>query len=174
MSVQLCICCGEDTTDNPRLCAHYPPGDFGVERTHILRPRRPRIPPSEIQYFVIGRKLRHRTQHQPVHGRVFPPGDELLAQLEISTAGDGLFETEIAELPDEAGRGGAAAEAIATRLRSVTAILAVSVLWQEQTAEQTLDLLLPLWEWLLANRRGLIHADGEGFYEGQDLVLATG
>jgi len=42
-----------------------------------------------------------------------------------------------------------------------------------RTAEQTLELLSPLWEWLLANRRGLIQADGEGFYDGQHLILAT-
>jgi hypothetical protein len=101
-------------------------------------------------------------------------GDELLAHLEVSKAGDGLFEAERDELRQDAGRGGAAADAVLARLGSVTAILAASVLWQERTAEQTLDLLGPLWEWLLANRRGLIHADGEGFYDGPDLILATG
>jgi hypothetical protein len=100
-------------------------------------------------------------------------GDELLAQLEVNKAGDALFETEIDELRKEAEPGGAAARAVTTRLESVTAVLAVRVLWQQRTAEQTLDLLGPLWEWLLANRRGLIQADGEGFYEGQELILAT-
>ncbi len=100
-------------------------------------------------------------------------GDELLAQLEVNKAGDALFEIEIDELGQEAEPGGAAASAVTTRLESVTAVLAVRVLWQQRTAEQTLDLLGPLWEWLLANRRGLIQADGEGFYEGQELILAT-
>jgi hypothetical protein len=100
--------------------------------------------------------------------------DELLARLEVTGTSDGLLEDEISELREEAGREGAAAEAVTTRLGSVTAILTVSVLWQERSAEQTLDLLSPLWEWLLANRRGLIYADGEGFYEGPDLILATG
>jgi hypothetical protein len=100
-------------------------------------------------------------------------GDELLAQLEVNQAGDGLFEAERDELRQEAERGGAAAGPVLTRLGSLTAILAVRVLWQERTAERTLDLLGPLWDWLLANRRGLIHADGEGFYDGQELILAA-
>jgi hypothetical protein len=48
------VLCGEDTTDNRCLRAYYPLGDLGVERTHILVLRRPRIPPPEIQ------QLRHR------------------------------------------------------------------------------------------------------------------
>jgi hypothetical protein len=100
--------------------------------------------------------------------------NERLAHLEINTAADRLFEEEITELREEAEQGGAAAGAVITRLGSITAILAVGVLRQERTTEQTLDLLNPLWDWLLVNRRGLIHADGEGFYDGQDLILATG
>lgn len=100
-------------------------------------------------------------------------GDELLGQLEVSGPGDGPFEAESDELRHEARRGGAAAGPVLTRLASLTAIVAVGVLWQERTAEQTLDLLSPLWDWLLANRHGLIHADGEGFYDGQELILAA-
>ena len=28
-----------------------------------------------------------------------------------------------------------------------------------------------MWHWLTANRQGLIQADGEGFYQGEELVL---
>lgn len=101
-------------------------------------------------------------------------GDQLLAQLEFNQAGDEQFEAEINEFREEAQQAGAAGEAVTARLASVTAILSVSVLWQGQTAEQTLDLLDPLWDWLVANRQGLIQADGEGFYEGRALILATG
>jgi hypothetical protein len=99
-------------------------------------------------------------------------GNERLAQLEISTAADDLFSEEISELQEEAEREGAAASAVITRLGSVTAILTVMVLWQDRTAEQTLDLLSPLWDWLMVNRDWLIYSDGEGFYDGQDLILA--
>jgi hypothetical protein len=100
-------------------------------------------------------------------------GNERLAQMEINTAADDLFNEEIGELREEAEREGTAASAVMTRLGSVTAILTVMVLWQDRAPEQTLDLLSPLWDWLLANRDGLIYSDGEGFYDGQDLILAT-
>jgi hypothetical protein len=29
----------------------------------------------------------------------------------------------------------------------------------------------PLWRWLHANRRGLLQADGEGYYDAKGLVL---
>jgi hypothetical protein len=104
------------------------------------------------------------------HGRL-TRGGELLAQLDLSCAGDELFEAEVGELQELARQGGPDGAAIARRLESVTAVLAVGVLWQEREAERTLGLLSPLWDWLLANRRGLIQADGEGFYEGQNLIL---
>lgn len=59
------------------------------------------------------------------------------------------------------------------RLESVTAILAVRVLWQERTAEQTFTKLDRMWRWLQSHHRGLVQADGEGFYESQRLILAT-
>jgi hypothetical protein len=100
-------------------------------------------------------------------------GDELLAQLELTDATGRLFDAEIGELQQLARQGGLPGQAIARRLESVRAVLAVGVLWQERTADRTLDLLSPLWEWLLTNRHGLIQADGEGFYEGQELILHT-
>jgi hypothetical protein len=96
---------------------------------------------------------------------------ELLAQLELTPAEDQLFAAEIAELRELTGQAGPAGEAVARRLESVTAVLAVRVLWQDRVAEQTLELLSSLWEWLLANRRGLIQADGEGFYDAHHLIL---
>lgn len=97
-------------------------------------------------------------------------GSALLAHIDVSQAGDGLFDDELGELREEAGRG-AAASTVTRRLGTVSAILTARVLWQDRETEETLDLLSPLWDWLLAHRRGLIHADGEGFYDGQDLIL---
>jgi hypothetical protein len=111
---------------------------------------------------------------QLADGGMLIRGNERLAQLDVSTVADGLFEEEIRELREEAGQGSATTGAVITRLGSVTAILAAGVLLQARTTDQTFDLLSPLWDWLTANRRGLIHADGEGFYEGRELILATG
>jgi hypothetical protein len=99
--------------------------------------------------------------------------DQLLSQLEISSTDDDLLREEINEFVEmiEEAQGARTAE-LADRLNQVTAVLGVQVLWQGRTSEQTLNLLDPLWNWLLEHRRGLIQADGEGFYDGRKLILA--
>jgi hypothetical protein len=104
---------------------------------------------------------------------VLAKGDELLAELEISRPGEQLFAAEIDDLRDQAGHESPVGQVVTARLGSVTAMLAARVLWQGRTAEQTLTLLDPLWQWLQSHHRGLIQADGEGFYDGQRLILAT-
>lgn len=99
-------------------------------------------------------------------------GGELIAQLDISLPGSGIFEDDISLFREQAGSAGGAE--VAARLGSVTAILAARLLWQGRTAEETLDQLGPLWDWLTASRRGLVHADGEGFYDQGELILETG
>ena len=100
-------------------------------------------------------------------------GDQLLGQMEISTAGDERFQDEIDDFVGMIDRTeDERKEEVAGRLRQVTAMLAVQVLMQQRTLAQTLALLDPLWAWLLVHRRGLVQADGEGFYEGMDLILA--
>jgi hypothetical protein len=99
-------------------------------------------------------------------------GGELLAQLDVSLPGDGAFEDEIRLLAEEAEHAGGAE--IAARLGSVTAIVAAQVLWQGRDSDETLELLAPLWEWLITNRSGLVHADDEGFYDRTGLILETG
>jgi hypothetical protein len=105
-------------------------------------------------------------------GGILARGDDLLAELEVSWRTEQLFAAEIDELREQAREQSAAGQAVLARLESVTAILAVRVLWQERTAEQTLTQLDPMWRWLLSRHRGLIQADGEGFYDGQRLILA--
>jgi hypothetical protein len=94
---------------------------------------------------------------------------ELIAQLDISLPGSSVFEDDIDLFREQAASAGGTE--VAARLGSVTAVLAARVLWQGRTAEETLDQLGPLWDWLTASRRGLVHADGEGFYDQGELVL---
>jgi hypothetical protein len=95
---------------------------------------------------------------------------ELLAELEVNRPGDGTFDDEIRELRESAEV--AEGTDVARRLDSVTVILAVRILFQARGAEKTFDLLEPLWGWLTASRQGLIHADGEGYYDDGELILA--
>jgi hypothetical protein len=99
-------------------------------------------------------------------------GEQLLAELDINLPGDGLFEDEVSELCEVAEDAGGSE--VAARLRSITAIVAARVLWQGRSTEDTMDMLSPLWDWLTTNRRGLIQADAEGFYDEGELVLETG
>ena len=95
-----------------------------------------------------------------------------LAQLTINVPGDGLFDDERAELLEsaEAGRGPGKA-IVLEALRGARAILAVQVLFGDADPEQTLDALGPLWSFLQGNRRGLLQADGEGYYDADGLIL---
>jgi hypothetical protein len=97
---------------------------------------------------------------------------ELLAELEVSLPGGGLFEGEIEEFREEAAEADGAE--VAARLGSVTAIVAARVLHQDSGSAETLRLLAPLWDWLTTHRRGLVQADGEGFYDQGELILETG
>ena len=56
-------------------------------------------------------------------------------------------------------------------LDEARAIVAVQVLWQGRETEPTLQKIDPLWNWLFAHRKGLLQADGEGYYDASDHIL---
>ena len=93
--------------------------------------------------------------------------------IEVSTPSDELFEEEIAEfrefldeVPMTPGK-----RRVLECLDRCKAIVAVQVLFGTGDAETTLQKVDPLWNWLFANRSGLLQADGEGFYDGQTLLV---
>ncbi|MCI0665735.1 MAG: hypothetical protein L0220_32160 [Acidobacteria bacterium] len=99
---------------------------------------------------------------------------EIYGQLEVNRPGDSLYGDEIEELKEfiEEARGAKKKkQRVLAVLDNSSAIVAVGVLWQELTAEETLERLEPLWDWLLANRKGLIQADDEGYYDATGLIL---
>jgi hypothetical protein len=99
---------------------------------------------------------------------------QAIGQVTVNIPGDGLFDEELEELVElaqESEEQSAAAEVVEV-LRAARAIVAVQVLFGDRETERTLDLLAPLWTWLQVNREGLIQADGEGYYDGQELILA--
>jgi len=79
---------------------------------------------------------------------------------------DGPFEEELEEFM-ESLEGAAAAEApeVVDVLGRTKAILAVQILFQDRGTTATSALLDPLWRWLRAHHHGLVHLDGEGFYD---------
>ena len=98
--------------------------------------------------------------------------DDLYAEIEINEPGDGLFEDEIAEmlefLEDAEGNGRERVEKVLSGARR---IVSVRVLGQDRESEDTLAGINPLWRWLFSTRTGLLQADGEGYYDADDLVL---
>jgi hypothetical protein len=100
-------------------------------------------------------------------------GEDVYAALEINVPGDGLFNEEIAEMLEflEDADGEVGRVRVESVLREAQRTLSVQVLWQERETDQTLATLMPLWDWLFATRPGLLQADGEGYYAGDELVL---
>ena len=99
-------------------------------------------------------------------------GGDLYGQIEVSRPGDETFDEEIEELKEFVeGAEGAKKSEVLGILGAAKAVVAVRVLNQGRGSEETLERVEPLWEWLMANRRGLLQADGEGYYDASGLIL---
>jgi hypothetical protein len=71
-------------------------------------------------------------------------------------------------LLDAEGKGRKRVEKV---LKTAKRTIAVQVLSQGRESEETLSGIDPLWRWLFLTRKGLLHADGEGYYDEDDLIL---
>ena len=98
-------------------------------------------------------------------------GDDEYARLEINRVGEQLFRGEIQDHLEAVEHGGKGQNSqVAYTLRHANTILRVHVLWGQRDRDLTLDRLQPLWDWLFAYRWGVLHADGEGFYDSDGLI----
>ena len=97
---------------------------------------------------------------------------DIYGQIVVNRAGDGIFNEEIEELRElvEEVEGEKKSEVLSV-LAQAKAIVIVRVLWQGRESEETLEKIDPLWQWLLANRKGLMQAEGEGYYDASGLIL---
>jgi len=95
-----------------------------------------------------------------------------VGHLTLNAPGDGLFDAERNELLEfaEAGEGPGKRRVLDT-LRAARTIVAVQVLFGDGDTERTLAAIDPIWRWLHANRRGLLQADREGYYDARELIL---
>ena len=94
-------------------------------------------------------------------------GTEVIAEIGVDSAGSDLFDEELrARLGAVAQVGGDAAQWVSNRLRGAKSIVAIKV-------EPTLnwDLLAPLWQTLSGLATGLTQVDGQGFYDGANLII---
>ncbi|RQV95130.1 MAG: hypothetical protein EH224_08365 [Calditrichaeota bacterium] len=99
-------------------------------------------------------------------------GDELFGIIEVNTIGEDIFEEEIEELKENINDiNSKNTVTVRQTLTNARTIIAIQVLFQGRSIEQTLCKIDPLWNWLFGNRKGLLQVDGEGYYEKSGLIL---
>jgi hypothetical protein len=99
--------------------------------------------------------------HEPLeHGLLTHKGD-LYGNIEISRFGSAEDE-ELEELREDVQESGSPKRKRPAVLQMLNEVKAMVV---------TLTKIDPLWEWLFANRTGMLQADGEGYYDRSGLVL---
>ena len=95
-------------------------------------------------------------------------GTDVIAEIGVDSAGSDLFVEELnARLGAVAQVGGDAAQWVIGRLRNAKSIVAISV-----NPGTNWDLLGPLWTTLAGLATGLTQVDGQGFYDGSNLVIS--
>jgi hypothetical protein len=100
-------------------------------------------------------------------------GEDIYGQIEINTPDDGLFDEEIGELIEflENAEGENKKRVLET-LNNAKSIFCIQVLNQGRSSdEDTLSKIDPIWEWCFRNRKGLMQADAEGYYDASGLIL---
>ena len=63
---------------------------------------------------------------------------------------------------------------VITTLRRANAIVRIHVLWRGRDRNLTLERLQPLWDWLFLFCSGVLHAQGEGYYDADGLIVEIG
>lgn len=94
-------------------------------------------------------------------------------ELEINGGRQQLFHSERAEMLEAlTGNRGKGRKRVEDVLRAAQRVVSVRVLHGSRDSETTFELLDCLWDWLNDTRPGgLLHADGEGYYEDEVLIL---
>jgi hypothetical protein len=92
--------------------------------------------------------------------------DVVYAEVEISEPGDGSFEDDLAEQLDAVASSKGKWKALVEEMLNQTRrIVVVCVRFGKRGVEETLVRIDPLWDWLYTARGGVLHAEGEGFYD---------
>lgn len=106
------------------------------------------------------------------HGHLTHDG-ALYGEIEINDVDpkeDEEFE-EFREDIEETGKPASKRKTVLNLLQQAKRMVVIRVLWQGRETEPTLQKIDPLWEWLFTSRKGLLYAEGEGFYDSTGLVL---
>tara|TARA_R110000787_G_scaffold17494_11_gene54713 strand:- start:671 stop:1117 length:447 start_codon:yes stop_codon:yes gene_type:complete len=98
----------------------------------------------------------------------------VLAELEVSPQGSDVFEEEIEDFTTIAARAAGGESQVQNALNATRTIFAFRVLDQGRPRDCTLDMLDPVIDHYLALYPGILHAQLQGFYVGNEMILATG
>lgn len=94
------------------------------------------------------------------------------AEIEINRPDDEIFIEEIAEyralLQHTKAPMGTDVSAMLNRTR---AIITVEAFWKGNDPEPVLERIDPLWDWTFEKFEGLLHVDGDGFYDKDGLIF---
>jgi hypothetical protein len=117
------------------------------------------------------------TAREPQHGILRYAG-VVYAEIDLSEPGDRVFEGEIAEMLEalpvvKSKTKVRAKELVEETLRAARRTVVVCVRFGTKEVEETLSRIDPIWDFLFSNRTGMLHAQGEGFYDEDDLILAV-
>jgi hypothetical protein len=100
-------------------------------------------------------------------------GKDILAEIEINTTGSDLFGEDLtAKINDLERAQHPNARHVIQRLRGTQAIVTLHVLDSALDPDVAWEMLSPVWTVLPALSAGLTQSDGQGFYDGSQLVVA--
>jgi hypothetical protein len=98
---------------------------------------------------------------------------EVYADISIDSPDSNYFDYEADSLTAEAAAAkGPGKEHVEAVLRDAQRSIVASVRSGGRDCETNLSRMDVLWDWLFIHRSGLLHAEGEGFYDGE-LILAV-
>ena len=122
---------------------------------------------SPVNLKALSAALRSIEPSYKIDGGDLMRGTDVLAEVGIDSAGSDLFVEELNTwFATIAQLGGQAAQWIGARLRGTQSIIAVKI-------DPAVDwnLLAPLWTSMASLAPGLTQVDGQGFYDGGNLVV---
>lgn len=100
-------------------------------------------------------------------------GQNLLAEIDICSTGSDLFGEDLAaKIGDLERTGNPAARSVIQRLRATQTIVTLHVLDSTLDPDVAWEMLNPIWTVLPQISPGLTQSDGQGFYDGSQLVVA--
>jgi hypothetical protein len=115
----------------------------------------------------LGAALKSMAPEYKIDGGDLMRGADVLAEVGIDSAGSDLFVEELGgKLAEVEQLAGQAAQWVGGRLRNTQSIIAVRI-----DPAVNWDLLAPLWAAMTSMSTGLMQVDGQGFYDGANLIL---